>query len=250
MRLAAFLLLLGCACGAKSGLSEPFVDTDASTGGSGGAGGSGGLGGFGGTGGSGGGLPDACTGTSEICNGLDDDCDSVVDDGVACFFLDGLPIAPVPSTGCGASWYGYDSPDPESANPSPDIRRSDEVVLAIQHSNACGAAHVAVIADLPQDGSGGQLDGTFSIQGGAGLVVSDEPGECSDVGESVVCNWTWQPCCTDGVLLGPLTSNACMLIRLDEASGVSGLVVLDGTNEIPRQLPANLELCMSFTPPS
>jgi hypothetical protein len=187
---------------------------------------------------------------NEICNGLDEDCDGVADDGIACFFLGGTPIDPTPSIGCGASWYSYDSPAAQSANPTPDIRRSDEVVLAVQYAESCNGAYIAVIADLPADGSGGQLDGSFGIvpAGSAGLAVSDEPSECAASSGSVTCNWVWQPCCTDGVLLGPFTNDTCVSIDLQNAGGVTGLVVLDGTTELPFALPASLELCMTLVP--
>ena len=249
LRLAGLTLLfaLPMACGSKSGLSDP--------------------GGFTPDGGADAGVdaspdatadaapdafPDAaCVPTPERCNGVDDDCDGIDDDGVPCFFLDGLAIEPVPSTSCGASWYGYNFPDSESANPSPDIRRSGEVVFAIQYEPSCGGAHLAVIADFPGDGSGGQLDGVFSSEppGSANLVVADEPGECSEIAPGTIsCGWVWQSCCTDGVLIGPIASNSCITIRLDNAAGVSGLVVLDGQSELPRPLPAMLELCTSMVP--
>lgn len=249
-RYALLLTALACGCGAKSGLGEPAPDFDAGVGGSGGFGGTGGLGGTGGVGGSGGG----CIPVTETCNGLDDDCDGVIDDGSACFFLNGTPIDPVPATSCGASWYSYDFPDAQSANPSPDIRRSEKVVLAVQYAPTCGA-YLAVIADLPQDGSGGGLDGAFTITPSATgqiVEVSDEPNECTVFGGGMVtCNWTWQPCCTDGVLLGPFSSNACVNIRLKNGIGVSGLVALDGADgEIELALPATVDLCMTLTPPS
>jgi hypothetical protein len=189
--------------------------------------------------------------SAERCNALDDDCDGVADDGIPCFFADGEPIEPVPAASCGASWYSYNSPDPESANPVPDIRRSDEVVLAMQYAPSCGGAYLATIADLPSDGSGGQLDGVFEITppAAASLVVADEPGECDSLGGAIVCDWTWQPCCTDGVLIGPFVSNACVSVRLDNAVGVSGLFILDGAGgEIPRPLPATLEICTTLIP--
>ena len=115
MRLGSWLLLglvasLSASCGSKTGLKVVECDPDAGP---------------------------CCTPVAETCNGLDDDCDGAADDGIACFFLDGRSIAPVPNNRCGAGWYRYDFPDSESANPSPDIRRSGEVVVAVQAGAEC-----------------------------------------------------------------------------------------------------------------
>ncbi len=229
-RAACVLLTLVCpliaCCGAKTGLQEPSRDDDAGT---------------------------SCIATPERCNGLDDDCDGAIDDGLACFFLNGEPIEAVPSQQCGANWYRYDTPDSQSANPVPDIRRSGEVVVAIQAGQACTGAHVAIIADLPQDGSGGELDADFSISppSAGGIVVGDEPSECGyepDTGNGR-CNWVWQPCCTDGALLGPFVTDACLTLQLSRPVGLSKLVVLDGAaGEVPQAFGAPLELCAQVRP--
>ena len=240
LRVGCLLLFLTtCACGSKTGLFAPVTDDDDA-----------------GTRPDASDRPDArdgCVPENEVCNERDDDCDGVADDGISCFFLDGAPLDPTPTNACGADWYSYNFPDSESANPSPDIRRSGEVVLAVQAGAGCAGAHVGIIADLPNDGSGGQLDGSFSVTpagSGAGIVVSDEPNECffdpaAGVGG---CNWVWQTCCTDGVLLGPFFGDACIDLRLENHAGLSQLVILDGITEIPRALPATLELCTRFKP--
>src|SRR5690606_31159203 len=128
--------------------------------------------------------------------------------------------------------------------------RSGRVVMAIQHAVGCGG-FLAVISDLPNDGSGGQLDGTFISEspGAVQLSVSDEPGECAQLGGTVQCSWTWQPCCTDGVLVGPLADDTCINVRLDSAVGVSGLTIRDGPiDQIEAALPVTLQICSSMKP--
>ena len=213
-------------CGSKTGLKVGQCDQDAGS---------------------------CCEPRSEVCNGLDDDCDGVIDDGTACFTLDGRAIEPVPTSRCGSSWYSYDSPDSESANPSPDIRRSGEVVVAIVAGKQCGGAHISVIADLPQDGSGGRLEADFRITppGAGGLVVSDEPGECIHQPASGVgrCDWVWQSCCTDGVLLGAFKQDACVSLSLGSPVGVSKLSVLDGSNgAVPQAFNTPFEICSRIRP--
>jgi hypothetical protein len=218
-----FLLV---ACGSKTGLKVAPCDPDAGP---------------------------CCTPAAEICNGLDDDCDGAIDDGIACFTLDGRSIQPVPSVGCGAGWYRYDVPDSQSANPAPDIRRSGGVVIAIQAGAECDGAHIAVIADLPQDGSGGQLDADFQITPATagGIEIGDEPGECSYDAAfgSGRCKWVWQPCCTDGVLLGKFNQDACVRLTLSGAVGVSNPVVLDGASgAVPQSFGSTLEICSQIRP--
>lgn len=196
-------------------------------------------------------TPDVCV--AESCNGLDDDCDGVVDDGLFCFSLNGAPIEAAARNGCGPEWYSYGSPDPESANPTPDIRVSDEAVLTVQAGpGACGA-YVAVITDLPGDGSRGALNGTFQITEGiaAAVAVGDEPRECIFDAERGLaeCEWVWQSCCTDGVLLGPFRDDFCMTVRLSDPEGLTRVYALDGPlRQVPLSFGESVELCGEFEP--
>lgn len=193
------------------------------------------------------GTSDACAPSPEICDGIDQDCDGTIDDGLTCYTLDGDPIEALTTTSCGAGWYAYDAPDIASANPSPDIRVSDRVAVAIVESPpGCGGASIAVIADRPNDGTGGQLAATFRTEPARSgqILVGDEPGECVERAAGVVaCAWLWQPCCTDGALVGPLAGDFCTELMLDSASGVTSLVVIDGDETIARSFGATMTLC-------
>ncbi len=196
-------------------------------------------------------APTCCLPEPEICNGIDDDCDGTIDDGTPCFTLDGAPIEALSATTCGASWYAYDSPDSASAHPSPDLRASGRVALAITNA-PCGAG-VVVIADQVRDGSGGSLVAELQIEPrtAGGVSVSDDPGECAYDARSGLgsCTWNWQPCCTDGVMLGNFTTDFCVTITLPEARGVSTSVVFDGpTRTIDRPLGAAMVLCGTTIP--
>jgi hypothetical protein len=196
--------------------------------------------------------PDGCRANVETCDGIDEDCDGVADDGIACFFLDSVLLHTIETVSCGADWYSYDSPDLQSANPTPDIRIADGVVVAVEWSPSCAGANVVVITDVPMDMSGGMLTGRFVFTSDeGGIVVSDEPSECARIaGERTVeCAWTWQTCCTDGVLVGPLRDGECVTVTLDGASGVSTPVVLDGSERpIERRFGAPFEICAQIRP--
>ncbi|MCA9610695.1 MAG: hypothetical protein KC619_34105 [Myxococcales bacterium] len=198
--------------------------------------------------------PRCCVAADEVCNGLDDDCDGVADDGVGCYFLDGSPIEAVHTAVCGREFYGYGSPDDASANPVPDVRRADGVVVVVQEG-PCGAT-VSVIADTTNDGDGGRLAASFTIdpRNAGGVLQSDEPSpglECTYRSRSGdgSCDWVWQPCCTDGVMLGEFEESFCVVITLSSPSGVRDVVVQDGPAEtIARGFDVPIEICGQLVP--
>lgn len=199
-------------------------------------------------------APTCCEPRPETCDGVDEDCDGVADDGVQCFSLDGAPLAAVVTPSCGGAWYSYDSPVNASASPVPDVRQSGKVAVAVQVGPpSCGGPNVAVIADQVRDGSGGDLRGSFALApaGVGGIVVSDDGGECRHDASSgrVTCDWTWQPCCTDGVLLGPFGADFCATVTLDGPSGVDEILVRDGlSGAVSRAFGAPFVLCGRTTP--
>lgn len=218
--------------------------------------------------------PPRDAGPPEECNGLDDDGDGFVDDGIICFFLDGEPLLSFPGEACGADWYGYGEPDAESANPTPDIRRADAVVVGTQWRSDCDGANVGLIADRPGSTpgrAGGGIDVAWQISPpeSAGLVVIDDPrvvrdgmvireeDECFHDDASGVggCALRWQDCCTDGFLLGPWTTDGCVTMTVTRVEdrepdpGVDSLVVLDGTRaELSREFGESFEICSQFRP--
>ncbi|MEM9194937.1 MAG: hypothetical protein AAGF12_37505 [Myxococcota bacterium] len=223
MRAGIVLMWLLAACGAKTGLR--VCEDDAS----------------------------CCEPEPEVCNGLDDDCDGVADDGLRCFFLDGTPIEALETARCGEDWYSYNRPDSESANPTPDIRVSGGLVIAVQDGPTCDGASVALITDLPMDGSGGTLLVDLQVTPSAAgrLLVSDEPNECSyDRSRGIgTCDFTWQGCCTDGFLIGELRSDSCVTLTLSGASGIGRPQVHDGPDRtIPRNFDVPIEICAQIRP--
>jgi hypothetical protein len=199
-------------------------------------------------------APTCCAPHAETCNGVDDDCDGVVDDGARCFFADGAPLAPVEIADCPSTWYSYGEPARSSANPIPDVRVSGSViVVAVSGPAACRGAAVAVIADQTSDGSGGELGATFSLDPRAisGVLVSDDGGECRYDARSGTgtCDWRWQPCCTDGVLLGSFPGDFCATITLASPRGVASVAVRDGSGAMrPAEFGRPIEICARTMP--
>ncbi len=205
-------------------------------------------------------VPDGCTPRPEVCDGRDDDCDGVADDGVPCWTLDGASIDVAPSSRCGGEWYGYDMPAQASANPPvTGIRASSRVsVVPIEMAAGCGGGAIAVIADEVEDGSGGRLAASFTFsRDDGGILVGDEPDECAYDPAALrgSCRWRWNPCCTDGVMLGPFAAEQCVTFSIDghdgaAPEGVGTLVVIDGLGAVTeRAFGEAFRLCRTLVPP-
>ena len=81
--------------------------------------------------------------------------------------------------------------------------------------------------------------------------MGDEPRECTQDAPSgtVTCAWVWQPCCTDGVLMGAIARDGCVRITLTAPVGVDELVVMDGADRrIARAFGVPMELCAQIRP--
>ncbi len=202
-------------------------------------------------------APSCCVASPEICNGLDDDCDGAPDDGIGCYFLDGVPIEAIRTSECGSEWYAYGRPDNASANPEPDVRRSDAVVVVLHEGPpGCGTG-LAVIADQTRDGEGGELRGAFSISPPdvGGMLVNDDPtaggGECSydPTSGDATCDWRWVACCTDGVMFGLFERDFCVTVRLTAPTGVFEILVQDGRDATrSRRFGESFSLCGQLRP--
>jgi hypothetical protein len=117
-----------------------------------------------------------------------------------------------------AAWYGYGSPDAASANPTPDVRRSNGHVITLV--NAIDGLHLVVIEDHPSDADGGRstLDITCSGDACADSTVvladdSSEPFVPSGSGSGSI-SWVWSSCCTDGMVYGPFKGSTCFSLDL------------------------------------
>ncbi len=186
-------------------------------------------------------IPDGCTPREETCDGLDEDCDGVADDGVVCWTLDGTAILPLRSEVCANGWYAYDTPARASANPplATILQSSRAEIVIVETSRSCGGGAIAIIADQVDDGDGGSLRARFAFdRDEGGVIVSDESDECAyDRGaRRGSCVWGWQPCCTDGTMLGPFPADQCVELTVDghaggPAVGIDSLVVIGGAAE-------------------
>lgn len=201
-------------------------------------------------------IPDGCTARDETCDGTDEDCDGTIDDGVVCWTLDGAPILPLASDRCANGWYAYDSPATASANPpvSGILQSSRAEIVLIETDRSCGGGAIAIIADQVEDGTGGSLRARFAFdRDEGGVIVGDEPDECGydRSARRGSCVWGWQPCCTDGVMLGPFPTEQCVELTIDghdggAVTGIDSLVVIGGAADpIAIELGSTHRFCRS-----
>lgn len=99
----------------------------------------------------------------------------------------------------------------------------------------------------------GAVPGTFTLDpsGVRGVLVSDDGGECRyDAGRGTgSCAWRWQPCCTDGVLLGSFPGDFCATVTLSAPVGVASVAVRDGSGALrPASFGRPIELCAHTAP--
>ena len=170
-------------------------------------------------------------GITEVCNGVDDDCDGDIDE-TGCLTIGGVPVQPYTSTSSVQDWYSYSVPAGSSANANLAIANQAIVYF---HQDQNGNLSLVLTLDIPQDSSGGTT--VLEINGATGMdiLVSDDGGEATMNGSSGtgVGDFNWLACCTDGLVLGYWTSSSCITMDVTSATGINSWVVLsgDGTQE-------------------
>ncbi len=171
--------------------------------------------------------PDANPGLEEQCGDqLDNDC---VADTVCMWVTQGdekWEITPLTSDKSAVDFYSYDIPNNASANAGLNLTEQVQLFL---YEEPDGQLYMMVIVDDVSDGSGGAFTMTLSGLQGSSAVVEDDPGENGNtfkydpVTGDAEFKWTWAPCCTDGVVVGPLgCADGGFEISIT-SSGISGI---------------------------
>ncbi|MFH1436203.1 MAG: putative metal-binding motif-containing protein, partial [Pseudomonadota bacterium] len=178
-------------------------------------------------------------GNPEVCDGIDNDCDSAGDDGLTCitatnggatYYLNVVPTHLCIDVFCD---YDYDGC---RCIPTPlDIRQRDRTVIAIVDSS-CDGMFLAVLHDA-MGGGGGDIDGTITNDPGSAftdeeLLVDDYWGEdpCDYYASTYFeCDWGWSSSWGgDGMCAGFYVSNACITFDFYNSNDMDGISLYDG----------------------
>jgi hypothetical protein len=172
---------------------------------------------------------------TELCaDAVDNDCNpettcNEVKQGASKFVID-----TVKGDEPAATFISYGTPDNASSNTGLELSNMAQLFL---YRDPAGQVFLVLILDAADDGSGGAAEVGFTGLYGATTVISDDPGEATvdpvtGIGTGV---WTWSPCCTDGVVYGPLGCEGegySVTVKFKSYSGINGVVVRDGTGGI------------------
>ena len=110
-------------------------------------------------------------------------------------------------------YYSYNTPNMAAAN-TPDNLEESQVAQWFLFADPSDPSNLSLFMfmDKPHDGSGGSVDLSVSSTGLAGtgvrVSVRDDPGDSAytwnDATGTMSANFTWQSCCTDGLVLANL----------------------------------------------
>jgi len=142
-------------------------------------------------------------------------------------------VEPFPLAGTAAAFYSYNAPNRASSHTG--LEQSNNLVLMlVQQSD--GTIALVALADDVDDGTGGKLSLSMQVspwQTGLDFILKDDPHDQMTVDASAGtahARFTWDPCCTDGFVFGPLSGNDWKLsLALDLAlplAGIDSVVVL------------------------
>jgi hypothetical protein len=144
----------------------------------------------------------------------------------------------VPAT----TFYQYGVPSGSSANTGLEL--SNTLVMMLYEDVTTGDVSLVFIADLVNDGSGGDMDITFNCMPNSAFVqLSDDAGELFGSPPSFTGNFNWAACCTDGGIIGGLGCGYTFTINPDITSGINTFSLVHGTQTNPIYIPMPILNC-------
>ncbi|MBK6901411.1 MAG: gliding motility-associated C-terminal domain-containing protein [Saprospirales bacterium] len=135
-----------------------------------------------------------------------------------------------------ANFYGYGIPAGSSANTGLEI--SETFVLMLYEDTSTGEVSVVFIADIINDGTGGQMGVTFNcMPSGSFIAVADDPGELIGSAPTFTGNFNWQGCCTDGGAISGVGCGYSFTINPNIINGINTFALVHGTQANPTYIP-------------
>jgi hypothetical protein len=117
-----------------------------------------------------------------------------------CMLTQGGFSEPLPfmSTNSSAvNFYSYGNPIGASANTGLEL--SETLLVMLHEDTNTGNTSLIIILDLPNDGTGGDVDLTVNcLPDSAAVAVADDGGELFGSPPTITGDFSWVSCCTDG----------------------------------------------------
>jgi hypothetical protein len=133
-----------------------------------------------------------------------------------------VPILPVTGETSAVDFYSYDNPAATSANTG--LEKSNSARFWIYEDPVSSELSLFVVIDTPDDEDGG--DFSLAVSGapsGASLLVEDDDSDAlswDSAGGSGTAEWNWDPCCTDGWVVGYLAGSWDLVLTPSNAVGI------------------------------
>ncbi len=154
------------------------------------------------------------------------DCNCEVSQGDQSF-----PITTIQTAESAVSFYSYGSPNAASANTGFELVNTTLVFL--HEDTNTGDISLVVIMDAPGGGGGrGSLD-FFCLPTGATIDLSDDAGEITGVPPTIMTNFGWIDCCTDGTVIGNVGCDMTFDFIPLITSGITDMAWVTGTEDSP-----------------
>ncbi|MFQ5447401.1 MAG: hypothetical protein ACE5FF_10740, partial [Saprospiraceae bacterium] len=152
-----------------------------------------------------------------------------------CTVTQGNFSAPLPflSTSTSAvNFYSYGNPANASANTG--LEMPETMLIMIHEDQNTGSTSLIVILDQVNDGTGGNVDITFScLPNSAAVALSDDGGELAGSPPVITGNFNWAPCCTDGGVISGFGCGNTITINPTINSGINVFSLVYGTPANP-----------------
>ena len=153
-----------------------------------------------------------------------------------CIVSQGSFSAPFPFVSTPQSiseFYAYGVPTGSSANTG--FEQSEQLILILHENTNTGEVGFVFVGDQVNDGSGGSMQLTLTcLPSSAYVAVSDDNGEFSGSPPTMVGNFNWAPCCTDGGAVGGVGCGTTFTLNPDDVSGFTTIALGFGSPTNPQ----------------